>query len=106
MGAIMQRPFNAPARTPGSASPDVPVSHPVVIARPNQQGVGTFWDMLAIRIIFVAVCGVAGYHFRPFSLSHMNGTIAGGCFALAIILVEVRLRKASLRRLIGAAVGA
>jgi uncharacterized protein YacL len=84
------------------------VPRPVVVARPNQQGggVGTFWDMLAIRIIFVAICGVAGYHFRPFSLSHLYGTIAGAGFALAIVLVEVRLRKATLRRLIGAAIGA
>ncbi len=61
--------------------------------------------MLIFRIIFLVACGVAGYHFRPFSLSHLNGTIAGTCFALAIIFVEVRLRKATLRRLIGAAVG-
>jgi uncharacterized protein YacL len=100
----MQRPSNAPARTQGSASPEIP-TRPVVWARAGQAGVGTFWDMLAIRIIFMAICGVAGYHFRPFSLSHALGTIAGVCFALAVILVEMRLRKASLRRLIGAAVG-
>jgi uncharacterized protein YacL len=105
MGVIMQRPSNAPARTQGGASPEVPIARPVVLARASQQGVGTFWDMLAIRIIFVAVCGVAGYHFRPFSLSHILGTLSGVCFALAVILVEVRLRKATLRRLIGAAVG-
>ena len=101
----MQRPSNAPPRTQSGASSDVPVSRPVVLARANQSGVGTFWDMLAIRIIFVAVCGVAGYHFRPFSLSHLVGAGAGVLFSLAIILVEVRLRKATLRRLIGAAVG-
>jgi uncharacterized protein YacL len=61
--------------------------------------------MLAIRAIFIAVCGLAGYHFRPFSLSHLNGTAAGAGFALAIVLFEVRLRKATLRRLIGAAIG-
>jgi uncharacterized protein YacL len=61
--------------------------------------------MLVIRIIFIAVCGVAGYHFRPFGLSHLSGTAAGALFALAIVFFEVRLRKATLRRLIGAAVG-
>jgi uncharacterized protein YacL len=100
----MQRPSNAPPRTQGSASSEIPLPRPVVLSRPNQ-GVGTFWDMLGIRIIFVAICGVAGYHFRPFSLSHINGAIAGVCFAVAVVLVEVRLRKASLRRLIGAAIG-
>jgi uncharacterized protein YacL len=76
-----------------------------VLARANQQGIGTFWDMLIFRVIFLVACGVAGYHFRPFSLSHLYGTIAGAAFAMAIIIVEVRLRKATLRRLIGAAVG-
>jgi uncharacterized protein YacL len=61
--------------------------------------------MLVIRIIFTAVCAVAGYHFRPFGLSHPNGAIAGFVFAFAVILFEVRLRKVSLRRLIGAAIG-
>src|SRR6185437_475895 len=46
-----------------------------------------------------------GYHFRPFSLSHLLGAIAGFIFAVAVILFEVRLRRASLRRLIGAVIG-
>jgi uncharacterized protein YacL len=62
--------------------------------------------MLFFRITFLAFCGVAGYHFRPFSVSHLNGTVVGVGFALGIILLEVRLRKATLRHLIGAAVGA
>jgi len=101
----MQRPSNAPPRTQGSASSEAPISsRPVVLARASQ-GVGTFWDTLVIRIIFVVICGVAGFHFRPFSISPIEGTIAGVSFAAAIILVEVRLRKVTLRRLIGAAVG-
>ena len=52
-----------------------------------------------------SVCAVAGYHFRPFSLSKELGQLAGFLFAIAVILFEVRLRKASLRRLIGAATG-
>lgn len=92
-------------RAQGSTLPETLVSRPVVVARPNQRGIGTFWDMLVFRCIFLIACAVAGYHFRPFSLSHLNGTIAGAAFALAIIFVEVRLRKATLRRLIGAAVG-
>ena len=100
----MQRPSNAP-RVQGNTPPENAVPRPVVLARPNQHGIGTFWDMLVFRCIFLVACGVAGYHFRPFSLSHLSGTIAGALFALAIIFVEVRLRKATLRRLIGAAVG-
>ncbi|HEV2314420.1 MAG TPA: PIN domain-containing protein [Candidatus Acidoferrales bacterium] len=74
-------------------------------SRPDTGGVGGFWDMFAIRLIFTVVCVAAGYHFRPFSLSHLLGAIAGFVFAFAVILFEVRLRRASLRRLIGAVIG-
>jgi uncharacterized protein YacL len=61
--------------------------------------------MLAVRFIFLAVCAAAGFHFRPFSLSREMAALIGLLFAVAVILFEVRLRRASLRRLIGAATG-
>jgi len=61
--------------------------------------------MLAVRLVFVVVCAGAGYHFRPFSLSKEMATAAGFLFAVVVILFELRLRRASLRRLIGAATG-
>ncbi|MFZ0466898.1 MAG: PIN domain-containing protein, partial [Candidatus Acidiferrales bacterium] len=61
--------------------------------------------MLAIRLIFTVVCVAAGYHFRPFSLSSLFGSIVGLAFAIAVIFFELRLRRASLRRLIGAVIG-
>ncbi|MGH9690668.1 MAG: PIN/TRAM domain-containing protein [Candidatus Acidiferrales bacterium] len=61
--------------------------------------------MLAIRVIFTAVCMAAGFHFRPFSLPKDIGALAGFLFSIGVFLFEVRLRKASLRRLIGAATG-
>ncbi len=61
--------------------------------------------MLGIRIVFMAVCIAAGFHFRPFSVSPIFGALVGFFFGLAVILFELRLRHASLRRLIGAAVG-
>src|SRR6202789_2092517 len=67
--------------------------------------VGTFWDMLGIRIVFMAVCIAAGFHFRPFSVTPVSGAATGFLFGLAVILFELRLRHASLRRLIGAAIG-
>jgi uncharacterized protein YacL len=78
---------------------------PVLLARSLGQHVGTFWDMLAIRLVFTAICTGAGYHFRPFTLSPLVASLAGFVFAVAVILFEVRLRRASLRRLIGAAIG-
>jgi uncharacterized protein YacL len=98
----MQRTINAQPKNQISSTP--PPSRPVVLSR-NPQSVGTFWDMLAIRMIFVAIAAVAGYHFRPFGVSHEIGALAGAAFAFAVVLFEVRLRKVSLRRLIGAAIG-
>jgi uncharacterized protein YacL len=61
--------------------------------------------MLGFRLIFLVCSAVAGFHFRPFSLSKEMGALGGFLFALGVILFEVRLRRASLRRLIGAATG-
>jgi uncharacterized protein YacL len=99
----MQRPSNALNRIPGSAAVE---STPAKVSSRSAHGqVGTFWDMLAIRFIFVVVCGAAGFHFRPFSLSPETATLAGVGFAVAVIFFELRLRRATLRRLIGAVTG-
>jgi uncharacterized protein YacL len=101
----MQRPTNVPNRPPASPPAENAVPKPAAHSRPGQESVGSFWDMLGIRIIFTAICTAAGFHFRPFSVSKESGALAGLIFALAVILFEVRLRRASLRRLIGAATG-
>src|SRR5580692_8324805 len=67
--------------------------------------IGTWWDQLVVRLIFAAACVAAGYHFHPFDLTAPVAAIVGFLFALAVFLFEVRLQRASLRRLIGAAVG-
>src|SRR5271163_3067274 len=86
----------APENLPKQASPS---------SRNGHDHVGTFWDMLGIRIVFMAVCVAAGFHFRPFSVTPLSGAATGFLFGLAVILFELRLRHASLRRLIGAAAG-
>jgi uncharacterized protein YacL len=101
----MQRNPNVPGRMPSGAAPEVPAGKPVSLSRMTRDQVGTFWDMLIVRIIFVAICAAAGYHFRPFGLGREYATIAGIGFAVAVMIFEMRLRRASLRRLIGAAVG-
>src|SRR5579863_6329425 len=80
-------------------------SKPTVFSRPQPEQLGTFWDMLGFRFIFTVVCTLVGYHFRPFSVTKEYGALGGFLFALAVILFEVRLRRASLRRLIGAVTG-
>jgi uncharacterized protein YacL len=101
----MPRSSNVPGRAPGSPASEQMPPKPVVLSRASQDSVGTFWDMLTFRSIFAVLCAVAGFHFRPFGLSGPYGAVAGLVFAVAVILFELRLRKASLRRLIGAAAG-
>jgi uncharacterized protein YacL len=101
----MPRNSNVPGRAPAGTASDSSPAKPVLLARASQDGVGTFWDMLAFRFIFAIFCTVAGFHFRPFGLSSGYGAVAGLIFAIGVVLFELRLRKASLRRLIGAAAG-
>lgn len=101
----MPRTSSAPGRTSASATPGLPPVKPASFARVGQDGAGNFWDILAFRLIFVVVCTGAGFHFQPFNLTPIHGAIAGLTFSVAVILFELRLRKASLRRLIGAAIG-
>ncbi|HXO44495.1 MAG TPA: PIN domain-containing protein [Candidatus Cybelea sp.] len=101
----MAKPSNLPGRNPAGTQPDSSLIRPPTVARPPQETPGSFWDMLALKIVFTAVCVVVGYHFRPFSISKEAGAVAGLSFALAVIFFETRLQRISLRRLIGASVG-
>jgi uncharacterized protein YacL len=102
----MQRNFSPQSRPPANALPEsAPVLKHSAPLRTTPESVGTFWDMLGIRIVFLAVCVAAAYHFRPFSVSKELGAGIGFLFGLGVILFELRLRNASLRRLIGAAAG-
>jgi len=66
---------------------------------------GTWWDQFVIRVVFATACVAAGYHFHPFGLSPLIAATVGLVFSLSVFLFELRLQHASLRRLIGAAVG-
>ena len=93
IGCNHAKPSNVPGRHPGGAQLDPSLARPSTIARSPQERPGTFWDMLALPIIFTAVCVVVGYHFRPFSISQEAGPLAGLVFAIAIIFFEVRLAE-------------
>src|ERR1700733_8557562 len=101
----MAKSSNLPGRNPAGPQPDSSLIRPATIARPPQETPGSFWGMLALKIVFTAVCIVVVYHFRPFSISKEAGAVAGLSFALAVIFFETRLQRISLRRLIGASVG-
>jgi uncharacterized protein YacL len=66
---------------------------------------GNWWDHLVVRLIFSIACVAAGYHFHPFGLSDLVAAGVGLAFSLSVFLFEIRLQRASLRRLIGAAFG-
>src|SRR5271170_7756853 len=103
--ARTSNPLPRTSSSPGIAETPPPHQRPTVLSRSPETNVGSFWDMLAVRLIFAIVCVAAGYHFQPFGLTRLLASIAGLLFAVAVILSEVRLRRASLRRLIGAATG-
>src|ERR1700747_877896 len=92
---MMQRTPNGPSRPQNNTANSEITAHKSNAAGRAQQAdqVGTFWDMLAIRAVFTAICVAAGFHFRPFSVSREAGAATGFFFALAVILFEVRLRR-------------
>src|SRR5690349_12876454 len=62
-------------------------------------------DVILIRLIFTAVLVVAGYKLRPGGHDPWISAAAGALIAVCIILFELRIRRATLKTLIGAAVG-
>jgi len=63
------------------------------------------WEMVFFRAVFVLVLVGLSFHLRPFHLSGISSALLGAGLGIAIVGFEIRLERASLRRLIGAAVG-
>jgi uncharacterized protein YacL len=63
------------------------------------------WEMTGIRIIFVLVIIVASFQLHPFGLSKGLAALLGATLGMFFIFFEMRLERASLKRLIGAGVG-
>ena len=62
-------------------------------------------DLIIIRLVFTSLLVVAGYLLRPLPGHPVFSALMGACVAGAIILFEMRIQRASLKTLIGAAVG-
>src|SRR5258705_13912619 len=62
-------------------------------------------DLLFIRIVFILFVGVAAFVLQPFGLQALESAIAGTTIGLGIIFFEMRLRRVSLKQLIGAVIG-
>jgi uncharacterized protein YacL len=58
-----------------------------------------------IRLLFVMVVAVTCYVIGPFRLTQIQDAGVGAAVGLAIVLFEWQLRRVSLKRLIGAAIG-
>src|SRR6187399_68610 len=62
-------------------------------------------DVVLIRLIFTASLIVTGYKLSPLKDRPWTSAILGGLIALCIIVFELRIRRATLKTLIGAAAG-
>lgn len=62
-------------------------------------------DVVLIRLIFTAVLVAAGYLLHPVKNDRVLSAVMAAIVAIAIIFFEIRIRRASLKTLIGAAVG-
>ena len=62
-------------------------------------------DLIFVRLLFVIVVGATCFVIEPFNLPRPYDAGVGGLIGAAIVLFEWKLRRVSLKRLIGAAIG-
>ena len=62
-------------------------------------------DIVVVRTIFAITLTLAAFFIQPFGLQGSNTIVLGLASALGIIFFEHRLKRATLKRLIGAATG-
>jgi uncharacterized protein YacL len=62
-------------------------------------------DLLFVRIVFIILVAGSSYVLQPFGLPRLEASAAGAAIGVAIILFEIRLRRVSLKQLIGAVIG-
>ncbi|HEX4643161.1 MAG TPA: PIN domain-containing protein [Candidatus Acidoferrales bacterium] len=100
----MNRPFSRQG-TAVASSTSIPFPLRPATPAQTQPEFGNWWDHLVVRLIFAIACVAAGYHFHPFGLSNLMAAAVGLTFSISVFLFEIRIQRASLRRLIGAAIG-
>jgi uncharacterized protein YacL len=62
-------------------------------------------DVVIIRLVFTAILVSSGYVLRPIARDRWISAGVGALIAICIILFELRIRRATLKTLIGAAIG-
>ena len=64
------------------------------------------WDTFLLRVAFVLLSAAIAALFRPFDLSRSGAALAGAGAAIAVNLLELRIRRATLASIVGACIGA
>ena len=62
-------------------------------------------DLILIRLLFISRLGCAAFFLKPFSLEGPAAVAVGVICAVGVVIFELRVREASMKRLIGAAFG-
>ena len=62
-------------------------------------------DAVLVRILFILFVAITSYLIQPFGLPSNLDAAVGALIGVAIVVFEWRLRRISLKRLIGAAIG-
>ncbi len=62
-------------------------------------------DLILVRVLFVLIVAITCFLIEPFNLSQKMDAVLGAVIGLSIVLFEWKLRRISLKRLIGAAIG-
>jgi uncharacterized protein YacL len=62
-------------------------------------------DLVVLRVLFIFFIALSAYELKPLGLDPWPAAGAGVLFGIAVVLFEIRLRKVSLKRLIGAVIG-
>ena len=62
-------------------------------------------DLWIIRALLFAAILVSGYFVRPFGTNHSLTLSVSAVLGLVILLAEMRIRKLSIKTLLGAALG-
>ena len=63
------------------------------------------WEMGIVRVVFVILVTAASFKLRPFQLPALPSILLGVLLGIVFVYFEIRLERATLKRLIGAAVG-
>src|SRR5205807_979971 len=66
---------------------------------------GGFVNVIFVRLIFVVLVAITCYVIAPFNLPNTVDAGVGAIVGLAIVFFEWNLRRVTLKRLIGAAIG-